>query len=174
LNNQRVLFPEFLDNPSQYHQAETFWKTQWQDVVRGRDDEDDWEVPWLRNTFANGAPCLDGNPIFSAICRPKRIAVRVIQVRSLNDEDQFSFWTDTYATGEPKEIRELVLSCVLTERTVYYCLDAISQWIDSQEVQFRAGGEYPTYTEGFVIAKGYYKFPSPGKGINIRQIDLAA
>jgi hypothetical protein len=97
-----------------------------------------WQVPWLNTTFADGTPCRDGNPIFSAVCPARRLGVRVIQREPAGNPRELNYWIDTFAQGEPEAIRELVISCVLTEETVVDALDLMNQWITAEEVRLES------------------------------------
>src|ERR1700722_8370563 len=95
------LFPNFLNDLDEYHQVEALWRERWDELVRGVGQERQWVTPWLTTTFANGTPFADGNPIFSAVAPNRRLGVRVIQVEPSEEPRELSFWTDTFAEGEP-------------------------------------------------------------------------
>src|SRR5438105_15742731 len=118
----KPLFPNFLNDPNEYHQAETLWRERWDELVRRVGQERQWVTPWLTTTFANGTPFADGNPIFSAVAPDRRLGVRVIQVEPSEEPRELSYWTDTFAEGEPEAIKELVIACTLTPQTLGDCL----------------------------------------------------
>lgn len=128
------LFPEFLSDSGQYDEAERFWRRHWEDLIQSFGEQDMWESPWLKTTFANGTLCRDGNPIFSCVCRTRRVGIRVIQLQPAASSRELYFWTDTFGEAETERIDELVISCVLTKGTLYDALDLMRQWISDGEV----------------------------------------
>jgi hypothetical protein len=128
------LFPNFLNDPSEYHQAETLWRERWDELVRRVGQEGLWVTPWLTTTFANGTPFADGNPIFSAVAPNRRLGVRIIQVEPSEEPRDFSVWTDAFAEGQPEAIKELVIACVLTPQTLDESLVLMERWITMEEI----------------------------------------
>jgi hypothetical protein len=128
------LFPNFLNDANQYHQAETLWRERWDALVRRVGQETMWVTPWLTTTFADGTRFADGNPIFSAVAPDRRLGVRVIQVESSEEPRELAVWTDTFAEGEPEAIKELVITCALTSQTLGECLALMERWITKEEV----------------------------------------
>ena len=135
------LFPDFLSDPQQYQQAEALWRERFGDLIRRIDQEGLWESPWLNTHFANGTPCRDGNPIFSAVSRSRRLGIRVIQLEPSGDREELSAWTDTFAQGEEGAIKELVLACVLTGPNLLEALERMKRWITEEEVGSSREGE---------------------------------
>jgi hypothetical protein len=125
----KPLFPNFLNDPNEYRQAETLWRERWDELVRRVGQERQWVTPWLKTTFANGTPFADGNPIFSAVAPERRLGVRVVQVEPCEGPPELSTWTDTFAEGEPEAIKELVIACTLTREALDESLALIEQWI---------------------------------------------
>ncbi len=101
----------------------------WEELVRNLGQADRWKAPHYTTTFVNGTPCRDGNPIFSAVDPTRRLGVRVIQFEPTGDSGEIVSWQDTFAEGEPEEIRDLVISCSLTDETLAKASDLIRQWI---------------------------------------------
>src|SRR5260370_40651992 len=93
------LFPNFLNDPNEYHQVETLWRERWHDLVRRVGQGQTWVTPWLTTTFADGTPFADGNTIFSAVSPDRRLGVLVIQVAPSEDSRELSVWPDTFAEG---------------------------------------------------------------------------
>jgi hypothetical protein len=125
----RYLFPDFLNDPEQYRQAEELWLKTWNALVEEVGQAPLWQSPFLATSFADGTPCRDGNPIFSAVDPARRIGVRIIQFEPTGDEEELVSWLDTFAEGEPEEVRELVISCSLTDSTLLKARDLIRRWI---------------------------------------------
>ncbi len=61
------LFPDFLTDRQQYHDAETLWQRRWVKLLERLREAEVWESPWMGTTFGDGTPMLDGDPIFSAV-----------------------------------------------------------------------------------------------------------
>lgn len=138
------IYPSFLSNPHDYGQAEGLWRDRWEGLLRWAGQHGQWKTPWLNTDFANGMPCRDGNPIFSAIDSSRRLGVRVIQVEPSGEPRELYFWIDTFGAGE-ETIKELVISCALTEETLYDALNLMRQWITRQEVWLSREDYYPTF-----------------------------
>jgi len=122
------IFPKFLKDPQEYGQAERFWQDTWRQLLQQARQMEYWETPWLSTSFADGSPCLDGNPIFSAVRRDWRVGVRVLQLDPLEAPGEFTYWFDVFAEGEPEEVRELVICCALTERNLSKAVD-LMRWV---------------------------------------------
>jgi hypothetical protein len=133
----QTLFPHFLDDPDEYRQAETLWRERWEELVRRVGQGRQWVTPWLTTTFADGTPFADGNPIFSAVAPDRRLGVRVIQVEPAENPHELAVWTDTFAEGEPEAVKELVLTCALTQKTLGDSLALMERWITKEEVDSR-------------------------------------
>ena len=136
----KVLFPDFLNHPGQYEEAERLWRERWDDLMCRSRPYEVWKSPWLETTYADGTPQRDGNPIFSAVCPRDRFGVRVIQTEPSGEGRELFFWTDTFAEGEPEEVRELVITCVLTDETLLDAVDLMHQWVTLGEVRLAQGG----------------------------------
>jgi hypothetical protein len=128
------ILPNFLNDPSDYESAQALWQEHWDKILCASGQEGDWRSPWLNHVFVNGTPCRDGNPIFSAVCDARGIGVRVIQNEPDDTETDFIFWTDTFAAGQPEAIRELVISCVLSQKTLQDAMDVMRRWVTGQEL----------------------------------------
>jgi hypothetical protein len=130
----KYLFPNFLNDPHEYEQVEAVWHERWDDLVRRVGQEWLWKSPWLNTHFADGTPCRDGNPIFSAVSPLRRLGVRVIQVEPSDNPRELHVWADTFAKGEPEAIKELVITCVLTDQTLLDAVDLMKRWITEEDV----------------------------------------
>ena len=115
-------------------EAET-GQERWDELMRATGEAWRWESPWINMTFADGSSQHDGNPIFSAVCPSRRLGVRVIQLEPAGDPLEFEFWTDVFAQGAPNEIRELVISCVLSAQTLDRAVYLMNQWVTEETVE---------------------------------------
>jgi hypothetical protein len=143
-----LLYPHFLTDLAEYDRAEALWRQHWDDLVRRVRPGEDWKSPWLSTTFADGTPFHDANPIFSAVCFPRHLGIRVIQVEPSEDSRELDFWIDTFAEGVPQAVRELVISCTLTQQTLREALDLMRQWIEQGKIQQGPDGIAPAKPEG--------------------------
>jgi hypothetical protein len=128
------LFPNFLNDPHEYEQAESLWRQNWIHLISSVDHEGLWQSPWLNTHFANGEPFRDGNPIFSAVAHNRQIGIRVIQVDPEEPTD-LSHWIDVFADGEPDSIRELVITCALTNEALVGAMNLMKQWITEEKLK---------------------------------------
>jgi hypothetical protein len=133
----KYLFPNFLSNPAEYAQAEALWIERWKERRECVGDRDDWTTPWLSTEFADGTPCRDGNPIFSAFSPLRRRGIRVIQLEPSADPRDRDVWIDAFDKDGLEKIDELVISCVLTRETLFDAMDMMSQWMDKGKIDFR-------------------------------------
>jgi hypothetical protein len=131
----RSIYPNFLSQPQEYDKAEAVWKDRWQQLLSRAGESQLWKTPWLNSTFADGTPCRDGNPILSSVCTSRRLGVQVIQHDPKDGPDDFVFWTDTFAEGQPQEVRTLVISCVLNDATIQRASELLEDWINRGEVR---------------------------------------
>jgi hypothetical protein len=130
-----VFFPDFRNDPEQHREAEELWLKTWTELVREVGQADQWKAPHYTTTFVDGTPCRDGDPIFSAVDPTRRLGVRIIQFEPTGDSGEFASWQDTFAEGEPEEVRDLVISCSLTDETLSKACNLIRQWITHGRVR---------------------------------------
>ena len=142
MNGTTYQFPEFLSDESQYRAAEEVWRKLAEQVVQRVAKGELWETPWLNTEFADGSPCMDGNPIFSAVCRERRLALRVIQLEPMGNQGELNYWIDRFAKGEPDEVKELVISCVLTREAHFACMEIVAQWVANETIRRSRENEY--------------------------------
>ena len=118
------LFPQFLNDTEQYWQAQGYWRDLWQQLLDRTGQAVSWKTPWLREDPA------DGNPIFTAVCPGRRLGVRVIQYSPESaDEVDLDWWVDWFGDEKaPDGVRELVISCVLSARTVPLVERLLHDW----------------------------------------------
>ena len=122
-------FPHFLSDVDEYARAEAYWQDLWRRALEKSKKGKGWRSPWLTTRFANGTPCRDGNPIFSAVNETQKLGVRIIQ-HAPSEAVDLDSWTDEFG-GSPKNerIRELVISCVPTRQTASHVLKLLCGWV---------------------------------------------
>lgn len=123
------LFPNFLKDSKEYEQAQRLWQSRWQDLIEQAKQKSRWESPWLNARYADGTLCRDGNPIFSAVNRKDSLGIRVIQQEPGKDQEEISHWTDAFDQEGAKPIKELVISCALTEGTLQETMDLMKKFL---------------------------------------------
>jgi hypothetical protein len=130
------LFTNFLAEPVEYARAEAYWRGRWDALVKFAGQEGEWQVPWLRTTFADGTPFYTGDPMFSAICRDRGLGVRVIQYEPRpDDEVEWDMWVEWFGEEAEDRVRTLVVSCALSEEAVSLVADAIYSWMTTGAVR---------------------------------------
>ncbi len=122
------LFTDFLHDAVQYEQAERFWQDLFGDVTRSENAEHEWTRPWLATRFADGTPFGAGNPIFSAWSPDRKLGIRVIQSDPSAGASDFESWMDEFASDDGP-IKELVISCSLSDETASRARGLIQSWI---------------------------------------------
>lgn len=123
----KLLFPNFLDHPEIYDDAEALWKARF-DALAAKHHFT--YAPYI-NVFArNGDKHRDGNPIFSAEVKPLNRAVRIIQ-EAIEEPDDFfiSAWLDTFPIDEDNPLNELVIPLVMSEETLEVAERLIVHWL---------------------------------------------
>ncbi len=125
----------FLSDPAEYARAEALWREHWNELREHVKDRAEWKTPWLNTGFADGTPCRDGNPIFSAVSRLRRRGIRVIQFQPSTDPREMHYWIDTFDEGGHDQIEELVISCALTRGTLIDAMNLMSQWVDEGQIE---------------------------------------
>ena len=141
----------FLDDPKQYAKAEKLWIQTWSALIERLGLEKRWRVPWFEPRFGNDTPMMDGNPIFTALDPSHRLAVRVIQVPpEAEREADLIYWTDTFAKGDPEELDQLVICCVLSDETLAKATDLMTKW-----------AKYGSLNDSARLAKAHRKTRTP-------------
>ncbi len=148
----RLLYPNFLSNPEEYAKAEAAWAEAWRDLMRHSRLAALWRSPWLSTTFADGSPCRDGNPIFSAFAPDRALGVRVVQLPPDDGAEELTYWTDYFAAGQPEAVKELVIACVLSDETVFDAIGLMHQWVTHEELAPRA--DVPPVAHGHLLPVG--------------------
>lgn len=129
-----LLHPKFLSDEEEYARAEALWKQRWQQLMDETGQGESWQTPWFNTAFLDGTPFRDGNPIFSAVCPSRRLGVQVIQLDPTEHDLEFRARADTFAKGDPEEVRYLAIACVLSDETLPRAIDAVRQWIRHETV----------------------------------------
>ena len=123
------LLKNFLEDPKQYAKAEKLWAQTWSLLIKRLGQERRWRVPWFEPKFGNGEPMADGNPIFTALDRSRRMTVRIIQFPPETErETDLIFWNNTFGKGDPEELEELVIACVLSDETLAQATEFMTKW----------------------------------------------
>jgi hypothetical protein len=143
------LFKKFLENQSVYSHNVDYWQKTVKAILG---DNNQTFKDYLNTNFANGTPCLDGNPIFHAVFENK--AIRIIQEEPESHEVEISAWL-TQVEIEDKTIAELVIALELSTESKEIAEDFIKAWItenvDAEEMQRLIDNlidkKIPQYTE---------------------------
>ena len=122
------LFPEFMDDPEQYDRAEEYWESMWRSLVRKVRPAGPWKSPWLNVYFGNGKKMRDSNPIFSAVCKRRRLGVRILQIEP-GEGPEFEYDLDTFAKDDPEMVNVLTVRCALTEEIARKAAALMTEWM---------------------------------------------
>jgi hypothetical protein len=137
------LFPRFLQDPAEYAQAEAYWGDLWNEMARFAGQQKIWRHPWLRTSYADGTPFLDGDPIFSAWSPGRKLGVRVIQNEPQRSGVELNFWHEVVGDRWAGEVQTLVISCALSRQGANLARSLILEWIRHGKVCI-----YYPYPEG--------------------------
>jgi hypothetical protein len=145
----KLLYPSFLSDRREYQQAEAYWHRVWALVLGRAGQADEWQSPWLANSYADGTLCRTGNPIFTAVHPGRRLGVRVIQEPEGEPGDiDLDWWVDYVGEkAEPDAIRELVIACVLSDQTEAVVSPLLYEWVTGGKAAAPAPAASPACPE---------------------------
>src|ERR1043166_1161962 len=116
----QFLFPNFIDDPSQYAAAVAFWSELCENCL-AEQQKANWKGPWLNTSFVDGTPFQDGNPIYSLFSPKERKAIRINQLRPSHAKPFITVWMDMFgadATSDGNYLQELVINCELSDTVI--------------------------------------------------------
>jgi hypothetical protein len=129
------LFPGFLRDEQAYRNAELYWIEVWQAI------DSEIRKPWSQPWFQPLPPSIgEGNPIFSAVSLELRRGIRIIQFAPTEKGLEFVAYPDTFggSISDPNSIRELVISCALSDVAVRVALSLMHPWAQGDEIDLGA------------------------------------
>jgi hypothetical protein len=122
----------WLESGQEYDLAESFWREPWRGLVAAKGTAELWRVPWFKGEYLDGTPIRDANPIFSAVSPVLGKGVRIIQFEPTTNRCEIGYWMDAReGETEDETIRELVISCALSEQAVQRAANLLREWIGS-------------------------------------------
>ncbi len=134
----RHIFPDFLRDNRVYGRTEGYWVELWRQVNPDFQAQFGWQQPWFQPL-----PRLlsEGNPIFSAVSPTLRRGIRIIQFEPTSPRAEIVAYPDTFGGPyyDPSAIRELVISCALSDVTSQMALSLMQPWIVGKSVSFNLG-----------------------------------
>lgn len=125
-------YPTFLESVEEYARAVRYWIDQvWDRVDCWAREEHGWRQPWADIDWESHEVFRDGNPIFSAYSQREQKAIRVIQHPPTRSDVEFEFWLDTFGgpPSDPRAIRELVISCALSDEVAERAYERMEAWV---------------------------------------------
>jgi hypothetical protein len=124
------MFPDFLENPQKYAEAESYWKRVWERVLAISTFEEPWESPWLNQS------CADGNPIFSAWSPRTRRGVSIIQEAPGEPGDRdLDWWLDYFGDKDsPGAVQQLVIACCPSRQNTFRVERLLRQWFEEGQI----------------------------------------
>jgi len=127
----RHLFPEFLEDATQYTKAVEYWVGLWEQIDLRLRARHEWRQPWLSSNWQENPVFRDGNPIFSAYSPITQKGIRIIQHPPSSPNLEFEHWLDTFGgpLTDSEAIRELVIACALSEEASIYVLERMRDWV---------------------------------------------
>ncbi|MBK6904839.1 MAG: hypothetical protein IPH04_19040 [Saprospirales bacterium] len=125
-NGPHFLFKNFLDDKRVYRLNQAFWRKQIRKTL-GKDFP--LSTLWVRETFNNGRPFYDGNPIFSARLSSDK-ALRIVQEEPESNTVEFGYWTEKTSLDRGQVVEEMVISLELSRESRQLAIDAIQKFIN--------------------------------------------
>ena len=119
------LFENFLKDFDVYDQSVKYWEDLCQNIFKTHQKQEEWEQ-WFSHKFLNGEPIRNGNPISSWVNYKEKKGIRIIQ-ESSGPEIPIIAYTSIF-DPEVACIREIVISCFLTETTSEKAKKIIDVW----------------------------------------------
>jgi len=134
----RWLFADFLDDPGEYRDAQAHWNKLFVRSLPRRFGSEELKKQYITSSDN------DGNPIFSAICLPLQLAVRVIQ-QPVGDADDLDldWWIDSVDLRPGVVIEELVISCCPSEENQPRVKGILRDWFTEGNVVARESPDEP-------------------------------
>ena len=141
LNNDQLLFPNFLDDQKVYHQVETFWQHELDQLLKNTGLS---YHPFYNKVSGSGQKDYSGNPIFDAYFPDRHKLVRIIQYLPEPGDRLLSAYIDQWPVAEMAEaqrpqpldparsldpVPELVFALVLTRENADTVRRLIQSWI---------------------------------------------
>ncbi|MFU1797561.1 hypothetical protein ACM1RC_27095 [Paenibacillus azoreducens] len=124
-SNRLHYFDNYLDDEDVYSALEKYWIDMFFMLLHKENiDGRDWICPYYNTTFSNGKKMMDGNPIFSAKSKEKKI-IKIIQESSKNGT-LFSYWINSSMDNSQNE---LVIVCTLNNNNLEKIKEIIISWI---------------------------------------------
>jgi hypothetical protein len=144
----QYLFPNFLDSTKEYLEAARFWNGCWEKAMLRSEAEQMWEIPWMEN------PTHDGNPIFTAVCKPLRRGIRIIQEPAEPNDIDVDHWIDYVGErNDPESVRELVIACQPSLTNIPRIENWLCQWIRDGEIIDEQNGQSATLSHESHVLK---------------------
>lgn len=141
LNNDQLLFPDFLDDQEVYQQVEVFWRDELHKLLQNTGLA---YHSFYTQESGSGQKDYSGNPIFDAYFPDRHKLVRIIQYLPEHGDLLLSAYIDHWPVAEmegsrrpqPKDparsldsIPELVIALALTREHADAVLELIRMWV---------------------------------------------
>jgi len=135
-DKDKILFEQFLENKKTYNLNISYWRKKLNKALLEDIQLKDQPV---QNKNEHGKNFYDGNPIFSYYSITKNKALRIIQENPKElavypETLKLDAWVNSLVLplqGEELEIKELVISIVLTPDSVRKCIQTVGFWLDN-------------------------------------------
>jgi hypothetical protein len=126
------LYFNFLDNPSEYRNAEEYWERLCREVIDLHSSAADW-APWLNTHFPDGRLIEPGNPIYNVKSASLNRALRIIQVAGTSDVISISAWVNKINDEclGVIDLEELVINCELSNEAAIEARKLIVDWLNA-------------------------------------------
>jgi hypothetical protein len=129
MENESELLRTIFRSESDYHRVEQWWADFWSRLP----GTTQWQSPWLKTTFADGTPMLDGNGILSAKHPAMGRALQIIQEDEEGGHGRITWWKQTW-DPDYENLTLLVIVIVPSTKTLKVVSDLLSAWANGDEV----------------------------------------
>ena len=154
----RHFFSRFLHDEAEYRASERFWLDLWNQIDSRDRFGYGWKAPW----FEPLPPDLsEGNPIFSAVSVELRRGIRIIQDEPKEGGLELVAYPDTFdgPIHDPRSIKELVVSCALSDVAARVALEFMRPWVADQKIRFDFDNAYLRHSHVPDFISGDYMVP---------------
>lgn len=132
MENENNILRSIFRSESDYRRGQQCWLDFWAQIP----GSSSWVSPWLKTSFADGTPMLDGDGILSAKHPTIGRAFKVIQEQDDSVGGRINWWRQTWDPDD-ENLTMLVLVIVPSVEALEAAKQILSAWATGGEVEDR-------------------------------------